>query len=133
MQYVTAYVATAVIFLVIDIAWLGYVARGFYRENFGALIAEPFNLRAATIFYLIYILGIIVFAVGPALDKKSLGYAALYSALFGFFCYATYDLTNLATLRGFPAKVVPIDILWGTVLTASSAAGGYLVSTMMTR
>ena len=130
MKYVWAYIATGLVFLPLDLLCLAVIARDFYRNNFGDLIAEPFNIPAAVLFYFIYILGIVIFAVGPAINKQSFAYAVLYGALFGFFCYATYDLTNLATLKNFPAKVVPVDILWGTVLTSATAAGGYALSSL---
>lgn len=125
MKYIWAYFFTALVFLPIDLFWLGVVARDFYFRHFGDLLAQPFNMPAAVGFYLTYIVGIVIFALGPAIRERSLSAAIIYGALFGFFCYATYDMTNLATLRDYPAIIVPVDILWGTVLTAASAGGGY--------
>ncbi|MBT8473046.1 MAG: DUF2177 family protein [Marinicaulis sp.] len=124
-KYILAYISTAIVFFPVDLLWLGVIAQKHYQRLLGDMLA--INWPAAIVFYLIYIAGIVVFAVGPALAKQSLGYAALYGALFGFFCYATYDLTNLATMKGFPAAIVIPDILWGVVLTAVSASGGYLI------
>ena len=128
MRYIFAYLATAAVFFPVDIIWIGYVAQDFYQSQLGDLM--EIKLAPAIVFYLIYIAGIVVFAVAPALHRRSLAYAAIYGALFGFFCYATYDLTNLATLRGFPAGMVVPDMIWGTVLTATSATGGYLLCTV---
>ena len=130
MQLLIAFVATAVIFLVLDLLWLGVIADGFYKREFGDLIAQPFNAQAAVAFYVIYLIGIMVFAVGPALSKGSITHAALYGAMFGFFCYATYDLTNLATLRGYSARVALVDIPWGTFLTGAASAGGYQIASL---
>ncbi|MEM9014255.1 MAG: DUF2177 family protein [Pseudomonadota bacterium] len=125
MKYVIAYVATALVFLPIDLLWLGVLARDFYNNQLGDM--KEINAQAAVIFYLVYVLGIVIFAVLPAIDKQSLMHALLVGGMFGFFCYATYDLTNLATMRGFPPGMVIPDILWGIVLTGSSAGGGYLL------
>ncbi len=128
MRYIWAYLAAATIFFPLDFLWLEIVAKDFYRDRFGPLIAEPFNIPAAVGFYAIYLAGIVIFAIAPALKKQSLPYAIIYGALFGFFCYATYDMTNLATLQGYPPMIVPVDIAWGTFLTGASAAGAYLLT-----
>ena len=113
-------------FFIIDMIWLGTVATKFYQSQIG-FIMGPINWPAAIVFYLIYIVGIIFFAVNPALEVGSLGKAIMLGALFGFFTYATYDLTNLATLKDWPVTVVIVDMLWGTVLSASVAAASYLI------
>lgn len=128
MRYVIAYVATAFVFLAIDFVWLGYVARDFYRGQLGPLMAEPINYGAAAGFYLIYVVGVVIFAIAPAMRSGAWTDAALYGALFGFFCYATYDMTNLATLKGWPLHMSLVDMAWGTVLTGISATSGYLVA-----
>jgi uncharacterized membrane protein len=107
--------------------WLGFVARGFYRNNLGHLLRPDVNWTAAIIFYLLYIMGILIFATMPALEKNSPWQAVLLGGLFGFFAYATYDLTNLATLKDWPVIVVWVDILWGVFLTASVAAGSFFI------
>lgn len=126
IQYVYLYLATVPAFFLIDMLWLGIVAKGFYQSQLAHLMG-PINWPAAVIFYLVYIVGIIFFAVAPALDAQSLQKALLMGALFGFFTYATYDLTNLATLKDWPLTVVIVDIVWGIVLSASVAAASYTI------
>lgn len=128
MTYLIAYLATAVVFLAIDALWLGIVATSFYKTQLGSLMAPKVNFTAAGGFYLMYCIGLVIFAVAPALKSGSLADAALYGALFGFFCYATYDMTNLATLRDWPLKMSIVDMAWGTVLSGTSAAAGYWIA-----
>jgi uncharacterized membrane protein len=128
MQYLAAYLATAAIFLFIDFLWLGYIAKTFYFSRLGDLLLDKPNLGVAAIFYAVYVIGVVIFAVGPALKSGSWQTALVYGALFGFFCYATYDMTNLATLKGWPVSVAIVDVIWGTVLTGTSALLGYLVT-----
>ncbi len=123
-QYVLVYVTTAVIFLGIDFVWLSQVATRFYVDRIGHLMLEKPHLGAAAAFYAVYVVGIVIFASVPALKSGSLSTGMLYGALFGFFCYATYDMTNYATLRDWPLLVVAVDVAWGTILTAVSAALG---------
>ena len=125
MRYVIAYVATAFVFLAADAVWLGWVARGFYRDNLQDLLLEKPLLPAAALFYALYVVGIIIFGVMPGLRDETWRSAALYGALFGLFAYATYDLTNLATLRGWPMIVSLVDTAWGASVTALAAVGGY--------
>lgn len=127
MQYLAAYVATAAIFLFIDFLWLGYIAKTFYFSRLDGLLLDKPNLGVAAVFYAVYVIGVIIFAVGPALKSGSWQTALIYGALFGFFCYATYDMTNLATLKGWPVTIVVVDVIWGTVLTGVSALLGYLI------
>lgn len=126
VQFFYLYLITVPIFLVIDLVWLGFVAKDFYQVKLANFLG-PVNWTAAIIFYLLFIVGIIIFAVAPALDAQSLVTAIIYGALFGFFTYATYDLTNLATLKDWPIKVVVVDIIWGMVLSGSVATASYLV------
>ncbi|HRF28334.1 MAG TPA: DUF2177 family protein [Candidatus Saccharibacteria bacterium] len=102
---------------VIDGIWLGVIAKQLYRSELGKLLLEKPNMVAAVAFYVIYVVGILMFAVNPALEKDSWQYALGYGALFGFVAYATYDLTNLATLKDWPVKIVIIDMIWGALLT----------------
>jgi len=120
--FVTLYVISVPIFFVIDMIWLGFVASNFYRDRMGHLM--EINWTAAVIFYLVFLVGLIFFAVYPNLDK-GWQMVLLYGALFGFFTYATYDLTNLATLKDWPLDLVIVDIIWGTVLGASVAVLTY--------
>lgn len=103
---------------VLDFLWLGFVAKKVYYAEMGKLLLEKPNMVAALIFYVIYVVGVVVFVVTPALEKGSLTYAALYGAFFGFVAYATYDLTNLAVLKDYSTKIAVIDMIWGAVLTA---------------
>ena len=127
MQYLAAYVVTAVIFLFLDFLWLGYIAKSFYFSRLGELLLDKPNLGVAAGFYAVYVIGLVIFAVAPALQSGSWKTALIYGSLFGFFCYATYDMTNLATLKGWPVTVAIVDVIWGTVLTGVSALMGYLI------
>lgn len=124
LQYIYLYLLTVPVFFIIDMLWLGVVARGFYQSQLAEFLG-PVNWPAAIIFYLIYIVGILFFAVVPGLQAESLYRTIFLGALFGFFTYATYDFTNLATLRDWPIMVVVVDVLWGAVLSASVAAVSY--------
>lgn len=127
MKLIYLYLLTLPVFFGIDMLWIGVLAKDFYRNNLGHLFRENINWAAALIFYFLYIIGILIFATLPALEKQSLGRAVLLGALFGFFSYATYDLTNFATLKDWPLKVTVVDMIWGMVLTASVAAASYLI------
>lgn len=131
-QYIVAYIATAIIFLAIDAVWLGVVATTFYKSELGDLMADNVNFTAAGGFYLMYCVGIVIFAISPALRSGAWTDAALYGALFGFFCYATYDMTNIATIRDWPVRMSIVDMAWGTALTGVSATLGYLVTKWLT-
>ena len=131
--YLKLYLMTVPVFFAIDMIWLGYASRGFYKDNIGHLMSPAVNWPAAILFYLVFIAGILVFAVAPALKDGSLGKAVLYGALFGLFTYATYDLTNLATLRDWPVKVVVVDISWGVVLCSSVATISTLIGRWLAR
>ena len=126
--YLKLYVLTVPVFFIIDIIWLGVIAREFYRRNLSFVLSPDVNWAAAINFYLIYIAGIIFFAVRPALAIDSLRHAALLGGLFGFFTYATYDLTNMATIKGWPLKIVVIDIFWGTCLCLLVAGLSFLIA-----
>jgi len=121
------YLVTLISFLVIDGIWLTVVAKNFYAKHLGFLMAKNPNLIAALIFYLIYILALVVLVLSPALQKNSLQTAIIYGALFGLCCYATYDLTNLATIANWPLIVTIVDLIWGTVLSASVATISFLI------
>ena len=125
--YLKLYFLTVPLFFIIDLIWLGVVAKGFYQKNLKYILSPNVNWTAAIIFYLIYIVGILIFAVVPAVTKDSLRYAVLWGALFGFFTYATYDLTNLALLKDWPLRIVFVDILWGVVLCSTVAVLSYFI------
>jgi uncharacterized membrane protein len=126
--YLKLYALTVPVFFIIDLIWLGVVAKGFYQKNLKYILSPNVNWTAAIIFYLIYIAGILIFAVLPAVAKDSLRHAALWGALFGFFTYATYDLTNLALLKDWPLNIVVVDILWGVVLCTAVATIGFYIA-----
>jgi len=126
--YLKLYALTVPVFFIIDLIWLGVVARGFYQKNLKFILSPNVNWTAAIIFYLMYIAGILIFAVVPGVAKDSLRHAALWGALFGFFTYATYDLTNLALLKDWPLNIVIVDILWGVVLCTIVATLSFYIA-----
>lgn len=107
------------VFFAIDMLWLGLIAKSFYAKQIGHLMKADINWVAAIIFYLIFIFGLVVFVISPAMEKGSWTQALIYGALFGFVCYATYDLTNLAVAKDWPLLVTMVDLIWGAVLAAS--------------
>lgn len=121
MSFIKLYIVAFVIFIILDLVWLGFVARGLYQEQLGHVMAERVRWSAAIIFYLLFTFGILFFAVYPALAKNNILYALLYGAIFGLICYATYDLTNLATVKNWPVKIVFYDLIWGTCLSGFTA------------
>jgi uncharacterized membrane protein len=125
--YSKLYALTVPIFFAVDIVWLGFVAKKFYRNNLGFILSPEVNWWAAICFYLLYIAGILIFAVVPALEKEAFGKALLWGCLYGFFTYATYDLTNMATIKDWPLKVVVVDILWGVFLCSTVASLSFLL------
>lgn len=126
--YLKLYSLTILIFFIIDILWLGVIAKGFYRRKLGFILSVDVNWAAAVIFYLIYIAGILFFAVRPALANNSWRDAVILGSLFGFFTYTTYDLTNLATIKDWPLIIVVVDILWGVCLCALVAYLSFMIS-----
>ncbi len=133
MRYPVAYVATGIAFLAIDSVWLMTMADRLYRPLLGDLLTDGFNLAPAALFYLIYIGGIVIFAVRPAFATGRWTTATLFGALFGFCAYATYDLTNQATIRDWPTIITIADLCWGTVLSAVSATAGFAVANKVGR
>jgi len=128
IAYAAAYLASAVTFFGLDMLWLGLVARDFYRRGYGDLLLEQPLYAPAAGFYVFYIVGIVFFAVMPALQAGSWLTALGYGALLGLLCYGTYDMTNLATLKGWPVSVAMADMAWGTALTGTAALVGFLVA-----
>ena len=127
-KLIISYILTFAVFFIIDMAWLGFVAKDIYKKYLGNLLSDNVNWVAAIVFYLLFVIGIFIFAIMPSVDKNSLQSAIVLGALFGFFTYATYDLTNLATLKDWSLTIVFIDIMWGAVLTGIvSTAGFYIV------
>lgn len=123
--YIKAAIALSLVFLTLDFIWLSQISIGFYREQIGSHLAEEPNLAAAALFYLLYLGGILYFAVAPAIIRGTLASAAFSGALLGLLCYGTYDLTNMATISDWPLIVTFVDMVWGTVITATAAAVGY--------
>ena len=130
--YLKLYAACIGTFFVLDIAWLGFIAKGFYHRQMGHLLAEQTRWGAAIAFYLVYVAAIVVLCVLPGIEKQSVARAAALGAVFGLAAYAAFDLTSLALLKGFPGGVVPVDLAWGVVLTASVAAAGAWVGLRLT-
>lgn len=120
-QLIIAYVLTAIIFGILDAVWLGKMVPAVYRPEIGEMLMKGWRPAPALIFYALYMLGIQIFAVAPALKSGEWTTALVYGALFGFFCYMTYDLTNYATLKVWSLKVTILDIIWGTVATGAAA------------
>lgn len=129
MTYILAYITATIIFLAIDALWLGVIAKDFYYKSLSFIMLERVNFGIAALFYLFYTIGIVVFAVKPALEADNIWHALGYGALFGFLAYGTYDFTNLATLKDWPLKISLVDIVWGTTITGVTA----LLATLITR
>jgi uncharacterized membrane protein len=116
------------VFFAIDMLWLGIVAKDFYHAQIGTLLKADVNWAAAIIFYLIFIAGLVVFVIAPAMEKGSWMHALLLGALFGFVCYATYDLTNLAVAKDWPLLITIVDLVWGVVLAASVSTVTFFIA-----
>jgi uncharacterized membrane protein len=127
LKYVGIYLSFLITLIAIDLVWLLGVAKNLYRNEMGDLMASEPKLIAGLAFYLLYALGVCIFVIIPALSKQSLLYALQYGALFGLFCYMTYDLTNLAVIRDFPTRLAFVDIAWGSFVTALTAGFAYWV------
>lgn len=130
--YLVAYFFTLIAFLVIDFIWLSTMASRLYRPAIGDLLAENFRLAPAIVFYLIYAAGLTFLAVRPALISGEWTTALLYGAAVGFMAYATYDLTNQATLKSWSTTLTIADLLWGTFVSAAAAIIGYLLTVRLT-
>ena len=125
LKYLAVYFSFLVSFVIIDFIWLLGIAKNLYRDDMGSLMASEPKLLAGLGFYILYALGASIFVILPAISKQSWLYAVQYGALFGFFCYMTYDLTNLAVIRDFPMRLAFVDIAWGSAVTAVSAGLAY--------
>ena len=128
MKYLFIYLIATAIFFGMDMLWLGLIAKNFYRQKLGFIFTGEVRWAAAVIFYLIYIGGILYFAIQPGLNGGGWQIALLNGALFGLMCYATYDLTNMATIKQWPLVVVAVDIIWGMVLTGTVSVLTYLAA-----
>ncbi len=131
-QVAASFLLTLPVLIALDLSWLGFLMRDFYQSRLGHLLG-PINWGAAVAFYLVFTIGMYYFAVLPAHAKHSLAAAALAGALYGFFTYATYDLTNMATLKAWPLSITLIDIAWGVFIGAALASAGYLLLAFFSR
>lgn len=127
-MFMKLYAIALPVFFAIDMFWLGLVAKDFYRGQIGSLMKSDINWMAAISFYLLFIVGLVVFVITPAVEKGSWTYALVFGAFFGLITYATYDLTNLATLKDWPILVTLVDLAWGAVLAASVSVVTYLIA-----
>lgn len=133
MELLRNYLIIFVVFFAIDILWLGFVAKKLYRKQIGFIMADKFNWPAAIIFYTVYLVGLMYFAVNPAIAQESVMAAFTVGAIYGFFTYITYDMTNLATLENWPVMISIIDIIWGTLLNSLTAGlSVYIILTLLT-
>ncbi len=131
-KYITAYIATGIAFAVIDSFWLRTMYTRLYKPEIGELMmANGFRTGPAVAFYLLYIVGMMIFAVVPTLSAGRWQVALVQGAMFGFFCYMTYDLTNHATMKIWSLKVTLLDIAWGTILTGTASAAGYALTNLV--
>lgn len=128
-EYLLLYAATALIFFPLDFVWLSATGNKFYRAELGNLLLARPNMLVAGLFYLAYLVGVVVLISVPA--DGDVGKALLTGAVLGLVAYGTYDLTNLATVSGFSPKVAIVDMAWGAMLTAVSAAGGVWVARLL--
>lgn len=126
-MFLKTYLVTLPVFLAIDMVWLIIISKKFYAQHLGYLMKTNVNFVAAGLFYLLFVVGLVVFSVSPALEKNSWLQALLLGALLGLISYATYDLTNLATIKDWPLVVTIVDIIWGTVLGALVSLVSYLI------
>jgi len=127
-MFLKLYAIALPVFFAIDMVWLGLIAKDFYRAQIGPLMKSDVNWTAAVIFYLIFITGLVVFVISPAMEKGSWTHALFFGALFGLVCYATYDLTNLAVAKDWPLLVTLVDLVWGAVLAASVSVITYIIA-----
>ena len=127
-MFIKLFLIALPVFFIIDMIWLVLVAKNFYKAQIGFLMRPDINWPAAVIFYLLFIAGLVTFVINPAVEKCSWTHALLFGAFFGLITYATYDLTNLATLKDWPILVTVVDLIWGMVLSASISVITYLIA-----
>jgi uncharacterized membrane protein len=127
-MFLKLYAIALPVFFAIDMVWLGLVAKNFYRDQIGFLMKSDVNWAAAIVFYLLFVVGLVIFVIAPAIEKNSWLHALLFGALFGLITYATYDLSNLATLKDWPLLVTVVDLAWGATLAASVSTVTYFIA-----
>ncbi|XMB72326.1 DUF2177 family protein [Mycoplasmatota bacterium WC30] len=127
MEFLKMYLIGFIVFILIDIVWLSLIANKFYKKHLGFLMKEKPNLIVALVFYLIFIVGLVYFVIKPGIEAESIGQIILGGALFGFIGYATYDLTNLSTLKNWPVIVTVVDLIWGSTLSVIISSLTYVI------
>jgi uncharacterized membrane protein len=127
VYYLKLYFSTLAVFFVVDMLWLGVISRTFYKKHLGFLMAPDVNWYAALIFYFLFIAGVLVFVVLPGLKENDLTITLIKAAFFGLITYATYDLTNLATVKNWPLIITVVDLIWGMVLTTIVSLAGFFI------
>ncbi len=127
-MFIRLYAIALPVFFAIDMFWLGVVSKNFYRAQIGSLLKTDVNWTAAIVFYLLFIVGLVIFVITPAVEKSSWMHAVMFGALFGLVCYATYDLTNLAVAKDWPLLITIVDMIWGAVLAASVSTVTYFIA-----
>ena len=132
-MFLKLYLIALPIFFGMDMVWLGVVAKGFYTKQIGFLMTPKVNWVPAILFYLLFLVGLVIFVIAPAVEKDSWARALLFGALFGLISYATYDLTNLATLKDWPMVLTVVDLTWGMGLAGSVSVGTYLIANKILR
>ena len=129
MIWLSYFAVTFVVFMGMDLIWLCFVAKNIYSKYLGYLMAPQVNWMAAMVFYVIFIIGVLYFVIAPSLVDRDFTQLVIRAMLFGFITYATYDLTNLATVRDWPITITIIDLIWGTTLSTSVSVISYLIIT----
>lgn len=122
--YASAYLAAGAVMLVLDLVWLHFVMRDIFRGTVGNMAVDPIRMLPAALFYFMFVAGLLVFAIMPAVNSSSMTAALCYGAFLGLLCYGTYDLTNMATLKVWTWRLVALDVAWGTLVSALSAWAG---------
>lgn len=121
MYFVKSYLVSLVFFIIFDLLWIGVIAKKMYAEKLSFIMSPQINFVPVILFYLLFVVGLLLMVVFPAIEKKSWTHALLYGILFGLVTYATYDLTNLATLKNWPLSITIIDLIWGSFLSAATS------------
>lgn len=127
-MFIKLYLISLTVFFSIDLIWLGLIAKNLYQKHLGFLMAEQINWIAALIFYLLFIAGLVIFVITPSLEKNSWTSALWLGALFGLITYATYDLTNLATIKNWPLLITIIDLIWGMTISATVSLVSFFIA-----
>ncbi len=131
MSFVKMYLIALVVFVLIDGVWLGFISKNLYSKELSHLLTNNPNWTAAVIFYLLFLVGLVYFVINPGIEQESIKTILISGALFGLIIYATYDLTNLATLKEWPVKITIIDLIWGTSLSTVVSTVTYYIYMMI--